>query len=366
MMSQGKYDQSALVQDDILESNELDENKILENARLSVTKLFPLMDSHEKEKTVLSVVNKISGYGLIEEYLNDDSVNEIMINTNSSGYIEKNGVKHPISFHTTDNELIRIAQKVANKVGSRFDRSSPIVDAWLSDGSRFHCVMPPISPDGVCITIRKFLKTKNSLSDFCSSDEMRDYIVRAVASKRSMIIAGGTSTGKTTLLDALISSVSSNDRIVSIEETAELVVEHNHHVRLVARPQNSEGLGQVTLSQLVKASLRMRPDRIVLGEVRSNEAFDLLQALNTGHAGSMCTVHANGPEEVMFRLASLAMFAHAGMDFESLLKQAQFGIDLIICVDRNECGSRYISSIHKSVFDNGKFRVLPVDVEKDM
>ena len=218
--------------------------------------------------------------------------------------------------------------------------ASPIIDAWIRDGSRVHCVLPPIAANGPYLTIRRFISQTYDLENFCINELQVSLVRQLVSEAKNIVVAGGTSSGKTTLLSSLINQVDHNQRIVAIEETSELTSEHPHVVKLLARSSNSEGAGQITVGELVKASLRMRPDRIVVGEVRSEEAFDLVQALNTGHAGSLCTIHANGPAEVIHRMASLPMFAHPVLDYHAIVNQICFGIYCIISANKNLPGIR--------------------------
>lgn len=313
----------------------------------NVEEHYPLISSEEKSKLTHSVINDVTGYGFLEYLLEDQNVNEIMINSTGCAFVDRCGVLERVELKTSEEELTRLIQKIAASCGARCDTSSPIVDAWLADGSRVHGVLRPVAADGPYITIRRFIFRSFELEQFCKSKEQIQCIKELVSSSKNIVVAGGTSSGKTTLLNCLIHLVNHNERIVSIEETAELNTDHPHWVRLLARVANSEGAGKVSLGDLVKASLRMRPDRIVVGEVRSAEAFDLVQALNTGHDGSLCTIHANGPYEVIHRMASLAMFAHPGLDYEAIVSQICFGIDAIVYVSRNSSGQRCIESISK-------------------
>lgn len=333
--------------------------------RGSVDRNYPLLDDEDSRDVIESVLNDIVGYGFLERYLRDDSINEIMINSPTDGYIERNGVFEAIELHTTDEELVRLAQKIASEIGGRFDPATPILDAWLSDGSRVNAVMPPIAAKGMCITIRKFPNRQREIIDFCGDKHVADYVTSLIESRHNIIIAGGTSTGKTSFLGACMNEVESCQRIITIEETSELISSHRHWIRLISRSANTEGTGQISLSDLVKTSLRMRPDRLIVGEVRSHEAFDLIQALNTGHDGSMGTIHANGPEEVLYRLTSLALFAHQGLDHHSLLTQASFGVDDVIFIRRLGDSRRVIDSIHSVDNTGHTFTLSPLYERKE-
>ena len=311
----------------------------------SIENSYPLMSGSEKDTLSLDVLNEVLGYGFLENLLEDTRVNEIMINQSSQVYIDRNSKFDQIYVDINKDDLVKLAQKIAVAVGARCDTSSPILDAWLRDVSRVHVVLPPIAPDGPCITIRRFVEKKIALKQFCRNEQYLQAMQTLVLQRKNIVVAGATSSGKTTLLNCLMQEMPATERIVSVEETAELSCSHPHWVRLLSRRSNSEGAGEISLGDLVKATLRMRPDRIVVGEVRSVEAFDLMQALNTGHDGSLCTIHANGPLEVISRLSSLALLAHPGLNLESIKAQFCFGIDAIVFVTRDKSGQRFVKSI---------------------
>jgi pilus assembly protein CpaF len=347
-----------------LEQIDLDEDVSLETiVAQEIEEAFPLIDQKGSDELFESMMSDVSGYGLLDDYLSDPEINEIMINSSSKMFIDRKGKIEEITLDTTADELVRIVQKIASDVGARFDSASPIVDAWLEDGSRLHSVMAPIAPDGPYLTIRKFVERSLDLNQFSPSELQKEILTSAVKNSKNIVVAGGTSSGKTTLLNTLIHLIPARERIVSIEETAELNSSHEHFVRLVARSSNSEGAGAITMGDLVKASLRMRPDRIVVGEVRSGEALDLLQALNTGHDGSLCTVHANGPAEVVQRIATLALFSGAQIPFDALVTQVYFGVDLIVYVKRLDTGKRVIASISEIRREGGVREIVQIDSE---
>ncbi len=327
----------------------------------SIAERYPLMSKQEEEILFEDVIREIKGFSFLDTYLRDDDITEIMINSPSCGYIEKCGELRQIEFQSSRENLIKLIHKIISFSGSKFDKLNPIADAWLDDGSRVNAIMPPVSADGPCITIRKFSKSEIDVHDFSKSNEQVEIVKCGLAKEKNIVVAGSTSSGKTTLLNALINSVPLSQRIISIEETAELKLSHPHHVRLVSRSANSEGVGEITMADLVKTSLRMRPDRLVVGEVRSTEAFDLIQAMNTGHSGSMCTIHANGPKEVLQRIASLAMFAHNGLDYQPLFDQVVFAIDLIIFVSKNAKGDRKISGIYEITRSSEKYQIIDLE-----
>jgi pilus assembly protein CpaF len=230
-------------------------------------------------------------------------------------------------------------------LGLRLDRSSPMVDARLPDGSRLHAVLSPIAVDGTCVAIRRFGTGRRSLSDFGLAPAGVELVRWAIAAGWNLLLSGGTGAGKTTLLNVLAGEVSLDERIVTIEETAELALGQAHVVRLEARPPNAEGAGAVPVRALVRAALRLRPDRLIVGEVRGEEAFDLLQALNTGHSGSLCTIHANGPADALARLESLVLLAGVGLPVEAIRAQVRSSIDAVVHLARLAGGDRAIESI---------------------
>jgi len=336
------------IHSEVLEKLDLLEDREVELSALvteSIENSFPLLS--EKEKNVLSVdvLNEVLGYGFLERLLEDETINEILINQTSQVYVDRGSSFDQVNIEVSKAEIVKLAQKIASAVGARCDTSSPILDAWLLDGSRVHVVLPPVAPDGPCVSIRRFVEKDIELKQFCVNFQYLDAIKELVKQRKNIVVAGATSSGKTTLINCLMQEVPASERIVSVEETAELSCGHPHWVRLLSRRSNSEGVGEISLGDLVKATLRMRPDRIVVGEVRSLEAFDLMQALNTGHDGSLCTIHANGPSEVIARLSSLALLAHPGLNYESVKSQFCFGVDAIVYVAKVPSGQRIIKSI---------------------
>lgn len=336
------------------------ESDVNEVVRSTVSQQYPLLPQKQQDSIISRVLNEVRGYGFLEDLLARDDVNEIMINSHDQIFIDASGVMEKIDIDIDIEDCFHLAQKLAAQVGGRCDVSSPILDAWLHDGSRVHVVLPPIAPHGPCITIRRFLNMSFEFSHFVETDSQHEQLRELVELRRNIIVAGGTSSGKTTLLNCFMNQCEENERVISIEETKELHTDHTHWVSLIARESNSEGSGKVSLGELVKASLRMRPDRIIVGEVRSHEAFDLIQALNTGHDGSMCTVHANGPVEVVHRLASLAMLAHPGLEYDALIRQIVFGIDVIVYVARKENGFRKVESINEVSYQEGSVAIRSV------
>jgi pilus assembly protein CpaF len=240
---------------------------------------------------------------------------------------------------------VRLVERVLAPLGLRLDRSSPLVDARLPDGSRLHAAIPPLAIDGPCVTIRRFGASAVPLEGFGVDPRSAAFLRWSVTAGWNLVVAGGTSSGKTTLLNALSGAISGGERIVTIEETAELRLEQPHVVRLEARPPNAEGAGAVSVRELVRAALRMRPDRVIVGEVRGSEALDMLQALNTGHDGSMSTVHANGPTEALSRLETLVLLAGGGLPLEAVRAQLTAAVDGVVQVARRPGGVRRVEAV---------------------
>ncbi len=296
------------------------------------------------------IVDDILGYGPIEPLLADPTVTEVMVNGPRMVYVEQKGrlFKTDIQFDD-DDHVLRVIDRIIRPLGRRVDRKSPMVDARLPDGSRVNAIIPPCALDGPTITIRKFSKNKLTVQDLINlgslTPEMAQFLEACVRSRVNIIVSGGTGSGKTTLLNVLSSFIPEDERIVTIEDSAELQLHQEHVVRLEAKPADVDGTGEVTIRQLVKNALRMRPDRIVVGEVRSGEALDMLQAMNTGHDGSLTTIHANSPRDTIARLETLVLMA--GMDLPLKVVRAQIAsaIDLIIQQARLRDGSRKVIGI---------------------
>ena len=296
------------------------------------------------------LVNDMIGLGPLEILLADDSISDIVVNGPHQIYVERKGIMQltPVKFRD-DAHLLQIAQRIAHRIGRRVDTSSPLCDARLPDGSRVNIVVPPIAIDGVSISIRKFSKKAITLSGLASygslSEEMVQLLQIAATCGLNIIVSGGTGSGKTTLLNALSQLIDPRERIVTCEDAAELKLQQPHVVRLESRPANIEGKGEITIRDLVKNALRMRPDRIVIGEVRGEECIDMLQAMNTGHDGSMSTVHANRARETFIRLEN--MVAMSGFDLPSEIVRAQIAgaINMVVQTERLHDGSRKVTEI---------------------
>ncbi|SES21616.1 pilus assembly protein CpaF [Gracilibacillus ureilyticus] len=310
----------------------------------------------DKEHLLTRIIDESVGFGPLEPLLNDLDITEILINGHGEVYIEKKGQLTQTNLKFRDERHVRhIIDRVVAPIGRRIDESSPMVDARLPDGSRVNAVIPPISLNGTLVSIRKFSKdpfTMNNLIEFNSMDEaMSSYLQSIVAAKMNVLISGGTGSGKTTLLNALSRSIPPGERVITIEDSAELKLDRPNVVGLEARPPNTEGKGAITIRDLVRNALRMRPDRIVVGEVRGAEAFDMLQAMNTGHEGSLTTVHANTPLDAVRRLEGMIMMA--GMELpSSIIREYIVGaLDYIVQIERLQDGQRKTMSISEVVVD---------------
>ncbi|REK66946.1 MAG: type II secretion system protein E [Brevibacillus sp.] len=309
---------------------------------------------NEKELLLTRLINESVGLGPLEPLLNDPEITEISINGHSQVYVERNGRLELTDLKFRDEEHLRhIVDRIVAPLGRRIDESSPMVDARLKDGSRVNAVIPPISLNGTLVSIRKFRKepyTMDDLMRFGSFNEaMSRFLQAVVEAKMNVLISGGTGSGKTTLLNAVACAIPHYERVITIEDSAELRLAHPNCVGLEARPPNMEGKGEITIRQLVKNSLRMRPDRIIVGEVRGAEAFDMLQAMNTGHEGSLTTVHANSPQDAFNRLEGMVVMA--GMDLPSSIIREYIvsALDIIVQVMRLSDGKRKIVSISEVV-----------------
>lgn len=296
------------------------------------------------------VFDEMAGLGPIEPLLKDPTVNDILINTHKLVYVERNGVLEPTQVRFKDqSHLLRIVNKIVSGVGRRVDESQPMVDARLEDGSRVNAIIPPLAVDGPLVSIRKFSKQPFSLQRLIEIGALRTEIANilaaAVKSRLSILISGGTGSGKTTMLNALSNHISKEERLITIEDAAELQLQQPHIGRLETRPPNLEGQGEVRQRELVKNALRMRPDRIIVGEVRGEEAFDMLQAMNTGHEGSMTTIHANGTRDALARLEQMISMAGMRMSENSIRATIASALKIVIQLERLSDGKRRLTSV---------------------
>jgi pilus assembly protein CpaF len=316
----------------------------------------------EREALHERVVLLATGLGPLEPLLADPAVDEVMVNGPESVYVERGGKLERAGVEFAgEAELMHAIERVLAPLGRRVDEAAPLCDARLADGSRVNVVIPPLSLTGPCLTIRRFRREGFSLRDLVARGTMpvavAELLAVCVAARASILVSGGTGSGKTTTLNALSGAIPGEERIVTIEDAAELRLRQRHVVRLEARPANLEGRGEVTIRQLVRNALRMRPDRIVVGEVRGAEALDMLQALNTGHDGSLTTVHANSPEDALRRVETLALMAGVGLPHAAVREQARSAIDLVVHQVRLADGSRVVASVVEVVPENGSSEV---------
>jgi pilus assembly protein CpaF len=305
---------------------------------------------YERETLVVDVLDELFGLGPLETLLKDKEISDILVNRHDQVYIERNGKleETPIVFKD-DRHLLQIIERIVSSVGRRIDESSPMVDARLQDGSRVNAVIPPLAIDGPSLSIRRFRTDRLGAQDLVErtslTQPMLDFLKAAVASRLNVIVSGGTGAGKTTLLNVLSSFISGDERVVTIEDAAELMLRQRHVVRLETRPANIEGKGQVRARDLVINALRMRPDRIIVGEVRGAEAIDMLQAMNTGHDGSLTTIHANSPRDALYRIDTMVAMANLNIPDRAVRQQVASAIDLIVQVTRLSDGTRKATAI---------------------
>jgi pilus assembly protein CpaF len=304
----------------------------------------------DRNRIAQEVADEILGLGPLEPLLRDGEITEIMVNGPNDIFVERSGKIFAVDAQfTNDTHLRRTIDKIVSRVGRRIDESSPMVDARLADGSRVNAVIAPIALDGSILTIRKFSQDPFTDLDLIAFGTLtvqgRDFLRACVLGRRNIVISGGTGSGKTTLLNVLSSFIPPDERIVTVEDAAELQLRQRHVLRLEARPSNTEGKGQISIRDLVKNALRMRPDRIVVGEIRDGAALDMLQAMNTGHDGSLTTVHANAPRDSLARLETLVLMAGIALPVKAIRDQVASALDLIVQVGRLKDGSRRITAI---------------------
>jgi len=327
---------------------------VLEEVRALVDREAAPLGEADRAALCERVLLLATGLGPLESLLADPAVDEVMVNGADSVYVERRGkVEHSAARFDSEDELMHAIERILAPLGRRVDEASPMCDARLADGSRVNVVIPPLSLSGPCLTIRRFRREGFSLRDLVANGTVpapaAELLALAVAGRASVLVSGGTGSGKTTTLNALSGAIPGGERIVTIEDAAELALRQRHVVRLESRPSNLEGTGEVTIRQLVRNALRMRPDRIVVGEVRGGEALDLLQALNTGHDGSLSTVHANSPTDALRRLETLALMAGVGLPHAAVREQVASAVDLVVHQVRRGDGSRAIESISEVV-----------------
>jgi pilus assembly protein CpaF len=316
-----------------------------------------------KNQLYRDVYDELVGYGPIQQFLDDSEVTEVMVNGAKSVYIERNGKLQKTNVAFRDDEhVVKIIEKIVLPLGRKIDADTPTVDARLPDGSRVNAVIPPVTIDGPSITIRKFSREKLTMDDFIRYGSitrgMAEFLRACVIAKLNIVISGGTGSGKTTLLNILSGYIPDDERIVTIEDAAELQLHQDHVVRMETRPMNADGRPEITIRDLVRNSLRMRPDRIVVGECRGGETLDMLQAMNTGHDGSLTTLHANSPRDALARMETMTLMAGLELPIKVIREQIASAIDLIVQQTRMKDGSRKISYITEVAGQEGDTIVL--------
>ena len=308
------------------------------------------LSNAERQRLVNDVSTDVLGYGPIQQFLDDPTVTEVMVNAEESIYVERGGrlERTAARFHS-DEHLRRIIERIVSQVGRRIDESSPMVDARLPDGSRVNAIIPPLAVGGPALTIRKFSADPFTVDDLIKFDTMNgpmaDLLAACVRGKLNVLISGGTGTGKTTLLNVVSSFIPDDERIVTIEDAVELQLHQDHVVRLESRPPNIEGKGAIVIRDLVRNALRMRPDRIIVGEVRGGETLDMLQAMNTGHEGSLSTVHANSPRDAISRLETMVLMAGIDLPVRAIREQIASAVDVIVHLSRLRDGTRRVTHV---------------------
>src|SRR4051812_9719722 len=304
----------------------------------------------DRERLAAEIADDIFGYGPLERVLADPTISEVMVNGCDDIWIERDGRLSQTSLSFSDeSQLRRIITKMVGQVGRRIDESSPMVDARLPDGSRVNAIIPPLSLSGPLLTIRKFAQNRFHMAELIElgtlAEDAAAFLEGCIGAQLNILISGGTGSGKTTFLNALSEAVPDSDRIVTIEDAAELQLNQRHVLRLESRPKNIEGEGEITIRDLVRNALRMRPDRIIVGEVRGAEALDMLQAMNTGHEGSLSTVHANSPRDALNRLETMVLMAGYDLPLRAIRQQVASALDLIVHTERLQDGSRKVTAI---------------------
>jgi pilus assembly protein CpaF len=304
----------------------------------------------ERRQIIREITDDILGYGPLEPFLRDDTITEVMVNSHEKIYVERKGKIERTNAAFADNaHLLRIIDKIVSQVGRRVDEASPMVDARLPDGSRVNAIIPPLALKGPTLTIRKFSRDPYTINDLITfgtlTPKAAQFLAACVKGKLNILISGGTGTGKTTTLNAMSAFVPGDERIVTIEDAAELQLQQEHVITLESRPPNIEGSGEIRIRELVRNALRMRPDRIIVGEVRGPETLDMLQAMNTGHEGSLTTIHANSPRDALSRLETLVMTAGVELPLRAIREQISSAFDLLVQIQRLVDGTRRITHV---------------------
>jgi len=323
----------------------------------------PLLDAAEADAAVRRVQARMHGLGVLDGLLGDDTVTDVLVNGPGPVWVERHGQVEVTDVVLDEPEVRRLVERVVAPLGLRADRRNPLVDARLPDGSRVHVAMPPLAVDGPYLTVRRFAARTLPVTDF-AVPEVADLLVAAVRERRNLVVVGGTGAGKTTLLNALCQHLDPGERVVTVEDAAELRLPGAHVVRLESRPASPDGLPAVPIRELVRTALRMRPDRIVVGEVRGGEALDMLQAMNTGHEGSLSTCHANGPVQALRRLETMALTAGVDLPLRAVRDQLVSAVHLLVQVGRSRDGTRRVLAVDRVVDDpDARVRTVPLVVD---
>ncbi len=350
-----------------LYDSRLTQSELEQKVRLTLQEVLAQEETpltvQDRARIAQEVADDILGYGPLEPYLRDPDITEVMVNGADSIYIERSGQIFQVEGQFNDEaHLRRTIDKIVGRVGRRVDESSPMVDARLQDGSRVNAVIPPLALDGSLLTIRKFSADPYQVDDLIGFGTMSrvtaDFLEKCVRGRLNILVSGGTGAGKTTSLNVLSSFIPEEERVVTIEDAAELQLHQEHVLRLEARPPNIEGKGEVKIRDLVRNSLRMRPDRIVVGEIRDAAALDMLQAMNTGHDGSICTVHANAPRDVLARVETMVLMAGIDLPVRAIREQVSSAIDLIVHQSRFKDGTRHLTHVTEVVGMEGDIITL--------
>jgi pilus assembly protein CpaF len=352
---------------DLTRLSELEGDSLRREIRVVVEHLCdtenPMLNRSERERLVEEVLDEAFGFGPLELLLKEEGVADIMINGPKHVFLEKGGriIRSDVTFRDNDH-LLQILDRIVSRVGRRIDETSPMVDARLPDGSRVNAIIPPLALDGPALTIRRFGSNPLTLEDLLKfgafTPEMVMFLEGAMKARLNIIISGGTGSGKTTLLNTLSSFISNENRIITIEDAAELQLQQEHVLRLETRPANTEGKGAVTATDLIKNALRMRPDRIIIGECRGGEALDMLQAMNTGHDGSLTTVHANNPRDAISRIETLVSMSGFDLPLVALRKQIASAVHLVVQASRLQGGPRKVTYITEIVGMEGETLIM--------
>jgi pilus assembly protein CpaF len=340
-----------------LTPEQLDEYVVAELGKVLEDEPVPL-SAAERQVLVAQLGDEVLGYGPIERFLADPTVTEVMVNAGNPIYIERGGRLYKTEARFASEARLRLViERIVSAIGRRIDESSPMVDARLADGSRVNAIIPPLAIDGPALTIRKFAKTRLSLDDLIGFGTLEadaaEFLTACVRGRLNIVISGGTGTGKTTLLNVLSSLIEDDERIITIEDAAELQLDQEHLIRLESRPANLEGRGEVAIRDLLRNALRMRPDRIIVGEVRGAEAIDMLQAMNTGHDGALSTLHANSPRDALSRIETMALMAGMELPLRAIRDQTAAALDVIVHLARLRDGTRRVTHITEVVGTEG-------------